>query len=99
MPLGSTFHDSRCRELRTPRMHRRIIDLGSFEPERDSHGDQALFAFVADLNDDNVVRGFQRHVLGDLSGKVHSMAFGSAQVLELLADTIRTETKPLADVE
>ena len=80
-------------------MNRPIVNLRSFEPERDGHGYQALFVLVADLNDDNMVRGFQRHILGDPSGEVHGMAFGCAQVLELLADTIRTETKPLADVE
>ena len=80
-------------------MHGPIIDLRSFEPERDGHGYQAFLVFVADLNNDNMVRGFQRHVLGDLSGEVHGMAFGRAQVLELLADTIRPETKPLPDVE
>jgi hypothetical protein len=55
--------------------------------------------FVADLNNDDMVRGIQRHVLGDLACKVHRMAFGRAQVLELRTGTIRTKSQPLADIE
>jgi hypothetical protein len=40
--------------------------------------------FVADLNDDDMVRGIQRHVLGDLACKVHRMTFGRAQISERL---------------
>jgi len=83
----------------TPRMHRVVLHLRSFDPERDSDSYNALFVFVADLDNDDMVRGIQRHLLGDLSRKVHSMSFGRTQVFALRPDTIRTKAQPLADVE
>jgi hypothetical protein len=86
-------------DLRTPRIYRPILNLRSFDPEREGHGDHPLFVFVADLNNDDMVRGIQRHHLGDLACKVHGMAFGRDQVPELLTGTIRTKSQPLANIE
>jgi hypothetical protein len=104
LPLGADPAQTRSIQdlignLRPPRIHRLILNLRSFDPERDSHGDHPLFVLVADLNDDNMVRGSQRHVLGDLACKVHSMALGAPQILELRTGMIRTKSQPLADVE
>ena len=80
-------------------MHGLIRDLGPFDPKCDRHGSHPLFVLVADLDNDDVVRGIQRHILGDLACKVHSMTLGRAKVFELLPGMIRTKSQPLADVE
>src|SRR5688572_29419083 len=85
--------------LCTPRMHRLIFNLYSFNPERDGHSNNALFMFVADLDNDDMVRGIQRHLLGDFASKVHGMAFGTHQVLEFLPGMIRPKSQSFADVE
>jgi hypothetical protein len=51
-------------------MHWLILDLRPLDPECARQGYHPLFVFVADLNDDDLVRGIQRH-LSDFASQVH----------------------------